>query len=400
MKNTIILIITLAIQVLLTGCSKEPADTKAGHPAAARVASPDAANTSPVSTSFAELSRFKGMPPADLLKDPEIGKVIRSVVPQSQFKCLGEAMEWMPDLDLASDGSIGVTQTGSHAEGFRQSFLSITPKGSFDLVLLCQHLGVGIPKGKYQYFTTSSDLTAPMPKSVQEWLYQVGDSSDILIISNGKEVREVPFDTFVAELSAGAAAPFEQQAAAPSPRLPSTDAKAVQGENTQSLPAGTVVQTKVGGVMCGDFYSMNAFIETSKLGECLVAKVSRTTRVLNTPTNTPGWVFVYVTDSTAGLIRSSDLIVVQSAPPVATQGTSQRGWFIAEGATICIELKAIHRARVVQQLGHIAGLPDECILAPRAMSVRVIGNSAMPGISVIQVGTEQFFVQNGDLIYR
>lgn len=224
MKRTAPLVSLVALLGILAACSKEPDVTPADPP---------------VKVAFTNLERFSGMPPADLLKDEQIGKLIRSLVPQSDFKCLDEAMEWMPDLELASDGSLGVRQTGSHADQFRETYLSITPKGSFDLVLLCQIDAPGIPKGKYQHFTNSADLKSPS-KPVQEWLYSLGRAGDIVAVSDGKQVMDVPFDTFVAALSAGAAAPTERQATA-SPAHASADAKAA--------PAPEPPQTGGGGMI-------------------------------------------------------------------------------------------------------------------------------------------------------
>lgn len=164
-----------------------------------------------------------------------------------------------------------------------------------------------------------------------------------------------------------------------------------------TLSAGTVVLTKVGGVMCGDLHAMKAFMDTSVPGECVVAKASRRTRVLNTQTNIPGWVFIHISDSTAALMRTSDLVVAESAPAPAPRTEASRGQSVAEGATICTDLKAMNRAVALQRAGHVAGLPEECLLAPRTLPVRVLGASPMPGIVVVQVGTEQAFVKSEDV---
>jgi hypothetical protein len=166
-----------------------------------------------------------------------------------------------------------------------------------------------------------------------------------------------------------------------------------------TLPAGTVVLTKIGGVMCGDLHAMKAFMDTSVPGECVVAKASRRTRVLNTQTNIPGWVFIYINDSTAALMRISDLVVAESAaaPATAPRVEPSRGQSVAEGATICTDLRAMNRAVALQRAGHVAGLPEECLLAPRTLPVRVLGASPMPGIVVVQVGTHQAFVKSEDV---
>lgn len=166
-----------------------------------------------------------------------------------------------------------------------------------------------------------------------------------------------------------------------------------------TLPAGTVVQIKVGGVMCGDLDAMKAFVETSRPGECVVAKVSNRTRVLSTQTNIPGWVFVYINSTTAALVRTADLVVAEPAPAPARQAAMPRGPLISAGATICTDLRSINRAVALQRAGHAIGLPDECFLAPQTLPTRILGDSPMPGIVVVQIGTQQAFVQRGDLTY-
>lgn len=166
-----------------------------------------------------------------------------------------------------------------------------------------------------------------------------------------------------------------------------------------TLPAGTVVQIKLGGVMCGDLDSMKAFLETSRIGECVVAKVSNRTRVLSTQTNISGWVFVHISSDTAALVRTSDLVVVDSTPTAAPKATAPRGPSIVYGATICTDLRSMNRAVALQLAGQTIGLPDDCLLAPRTLPTRILGDSPMPGIVVVQIGTHQAFVQRSDLTY-
>lgn len=172
-----------------------------------------------------------------------------------------------------------------------------------------------------------------------------------------------------------------------------------QPSTAPTLPAGTVVQIKLGGVMCGDLDSMKAFVETSRIGECVVAKVSNRTRVLNTQTNFPGWVFVHISSDTAALVRTSDLVLVDSARTPAPQTAAPRGPSITYGATICTDLRSMNRAVALQLAGQTIGLPDECLLAPRTLPTRILGDSPMPGIVAVQIGTQQAFVQRGDLTY-
>ena len=168
-----------------------------------------------------------------------------------------------------------------------------------------------------------------------------------------------------------------------------------------TLPGGTVVQIKVGGVACSDLDSMKAFIETSKPGRCSVSQqVSIKTQVLNTQTNTPGWVFIKITNSVVALIRLSDLLVAEAAPAPAPQAEVSRGSFVAEGTTICTNLRSMIRTAAMLRVGHLSGLSDDCMLTPNALRIRVIGDSPMPGISVVQVGVDQAFVRSEDVTYQ
>lgn len=181
--------------VALCSCSKEGASTSADS---------NKSSDAKSNNGFSDLVKFKDKPPSDLLADEKIGSLIRSLVPRSEFKCLTDAMEWMPDISANTNGSIGESQTGSHADNFRKTYLSITPSGRVDLVLVCETDASGAAEHKYQYYS-NSDIKLPAYKGVVEWLYGVGDDHDRVVRSDGKHVVELSFQQFVESLSVNAA---------------------------------------------------------------------------------------------------------------------------------------------------------------------------------------------------
>lgn len=56
------------------------------------------------------------------------------------------------------------------------------------------------------------------------------------------------------------------------------------------------------------------------------------------------------------------------------------------------------RAAIMQRAGIINGLPFDCILAPQALQVSLLGDSSMHGITVVQVGSGQAFVRSKDVV--
>lgn len=56
---------------------------------------------------FNNLDYFKDKAPSELLSDPVIGKVMKSIIPAEQMKCLDDTFNYMPDISKFPDGSIG-----------------------------------------------------------------------------------------------------------------------------------------------------------------------------------------------------------------------------------------------------------------------------------------------------
>lgn len=133
---------------------------------------------------FNNLDYFKDKAPSELLSDPVIGKVMKSIIPAEQMKCLDDTFNYMPDISKFPDGSIGAEQSGSHADSWRYSYMRLTKDGDIDLIQTCsddtEHL-------KPYMFYTNRDIKEPVPESIKEWLAsnaerEIGD----IIITDGK----------------------------------------------------------------------------------------------------------------------------------------------------------------------------------------------------------------------
>lgn len=186
-KIASVLILTSCV---VFGCSKQEAAPQAvgGQP------TPVAEKTSE-QPKFPNVKSFGGHPPWDLVKDEVIGKVIRSLVPPSQFKCMDDLFNYLPDLELIPDGSVEASTTGEHAAQFTRSFISVSPDGVIHLGLECdfnEHIA-----HKFQYFTNSKSATPP--QSVLGWLYEASTARDKIVRSDGKNAVEQSRNEFLSK---------------------------------------------------------------------------------------------------------------------------------------------------------------------------------------------------------
>jgi hypothetical protein len=230
----------------LAACSKGPAQasiTGAASSASSTVA--QAASAPAVQTAAVpNLERFNGKPPGDLLNDELIGKVIRAVVPQSQFKCMDDIFNYMHDLEIDSSGTVTANMGGSHADQFMEAFISVAPGGVVNVVLQCDPQRD--PKGKYQFFTNEG-IRAATPKAILDWMYVVGRDGDTVTKSDGKEQIDISYAKFLEGLLAGAAK--NSTASATAPPIAVT-AAATNGVASQTAPVVTTGSPLIGDWTC------------------------------------------------------------------------------------------------------------------------------------------------------
>lgn len=187
MKLPKVVLSSAVFLLVLSGCSNDASDD--------REPSRNAPNLSAVKlTPFNELGRFNGVPPSDLMKDEIIGKEIRAIVPRTAFACMDNVFNYMRDLELGKDGALSATMNGSHADNFMEASVTVKPSGALTIVLQCvtEAEQTSSPK-KYQIFT-NGDIRSVDPATISG-IYDA-NPSDIVLITNGKEKIESPFEAF------------------------------------------------------------------------------------------------------------------------------------------------------------------------------------------------------------
>lgn len=209
MKNSSAISSILLCGFLLAGCSKSdgPSPTAKAHASA------------PAVTAFSDITSFKNKAPEELKKDDAIGKVLRNIVPQAQFQCLDEAFNYMPDLSLASDGSIQSSLSGSHADNWMEAFISVFPGGEVNVVLQCEP---GKDSGKEYLFFTNNSIDAPTPKPILDWFYSLPSGNSIVRKSDGRTSRQMSASSFLENQLAEAAKPLSAQNASVDSSMPSS----------------------------------------------------------------------------------------------------------------------------------------------------------------------------------
>lgn len=146
-----------------------------------------------------------------MLKDPVIGKVIREIVPSDKMICLDDTFNYMPDLSKMSDGSIGGSASGSHAEGWRYTFLRVSPDGEVDILHACEDITHNKTTNTTNPLTyilhTNRDLNSAPPVTLKEWLDSVTGTVvkeiDNLIVTDGKKNLKISPEELAARSVAG-----------------------------------------------------------------------------------------------------------------------------------------------------------------------------------------------------
>lgn len=248
---------TLALLLLagcaITGCSKSDS---AAPPAAPTIAPQVVA---PAPNKLDNLALFNGKAPEGLVADATIGQSIRSVVPQSQFKCLSETFNYMPDLVLEGDGSLLATLSGSRAENWLMAYLSVNPSGLIDVVLRCPAEQQQMSDAPFLYFTNRK-LTDPAPKPVQDWFYVVGQESDLIKVSDSQVTNDIKFPDFMKGMLVNAANPKPNAPVAQSP----TASMVVQGGGIHASGSDIGGTWKCGNDRAGGA-SLVKFLDNGKL---------------------------------------------------------------------------------------------------------------------------------------
>ena len=188
----------VAVALSLAACSKveEPAKSPAvPHPVAAKSEPVKAPPQRTQRTPFGDLSALDKGAPDDLLKHELIGKAMRELVPQTQFACMDNTMNYMGDLELQKDGSVMTSSNGSHVDHWIEAFVSASADGAVELVLACNPEGSS--QGKYQYYSNAADPG----KDLLKWMYSVGRDGDVIVKSDGKVAMSIPFAKFVQTLA-------------------------------------------------------------------------------------------------------------------------------------------------------------------------------------------------------
>lgn len=251
----------ITVLTLAQGCS-EQTET----PPIAAVNSPAQSSSAGTLTPLPDVVKFDKRAPNDLVSDEKIGRVIRSLVPQGDFKCMDEIFNLLSDLELKPDGYVIAIANGSHADNFAEGLVTVSKAGAVHIVLNCD--GDTGPIKKYRYYTNEGIKSTP-PGPVKNWLYTVASpsavSDTIIVKSDGKTSVDTPWnDLFAKEELARAqkqqSAPV-QSGGVPSEGSPSKKAQpevaAPATNRGRTLPAGTVVCSEV-----RSFYKVNAIERT------------------------------------------------------------------------------------------------------------------------------------------
>lgn len=298
---------TLMLAMALTACSKETPSAETVKIVSEQADKSPEGDKPLQHAQFKGLANFNGKPAWDLVKDDVIGKRIKEIVPQSQFKCMDDIFNYMPDLELQSDGSVQASLNGAHVDQFMEAFISASPNGSINVVLNCDPQS--IPKGKYQFFTNQEPQADPA-KEVLEWIYVVGSDDDKVLRSDGEKMVEIPFGKFV-------------QAVTPESKpvvtvaTPPVSARAMP--NTEARPSPKLARpvqlyVNAGATICGDMYGMNKARAIAKTGNpyaklpesCVIMTQSAPTRILRESTQIPGVVIIDA-GKTAAMVDRNDL---------------------------------------------------------------------------------------------
>lgn len=409
----------------LVACSKDP--SQASIAVAAGGSSSAVAQAAPASamqvSAVQNLERFRGKPPGDLLTDESIGKVIRALVPQSQFKCLDDLLNYMPDLEALADGAVVSKLSGSHADRFMEGYVSAAPNGTVVVVLQCDPQAA--PKAKYQYFTNAG-LGSPPPKAVLDWMYVVGSDGDVISKSDGKERVEVAFSAFVESLRVGAASAAtvssSGQLASSGAPLPTRTAVAAGQPNVNGVTVSaadlagswTCQTTGSNGGMVEEAYDFqpqgsfsSADQRTRLTGSYEVSGSTVSLRVLGatqggTTVASDAIVDLRVDALTNEELRFQSVVrrsgtarrsaCMKTKPPVQAQatrrstGNGQQVRYLPAGSVICLSVRSFYKVNAIERTGNqLASLPDDCDHIGTDSRVNVLKTTSDPVVGMLHL---------------
>ncbi len=339
---------------------------------------------------FGNLTRFKGKPPWDLVKDDVVGKEIRAIVPQSLFKCMDDVFNYMRDLELSSDGSAAASGSGSHADQFVESFISVSPSGTVNIVLNCEPQGT--PKGRYQFFTNEG-VRALTPKAVLDWMYTVSRDGDTIVKSDGKEQIEISPATFLETLLVAAAKDTGAAAAvspskAMAPIVPNGAAVSYAGVAGSwtcriTVPNGNTVAETYDFQPQGSFSSVGQ--NTRLTGSYEAAGATVSLRILGATRDGITVASDAMVDLSVGTLTEQELrfdsvvrksgtkrssACVKAEPHAANTRVNetagpvrqvQRGTRVSAGSVICLSVRSFHKVNAIEMTGNAyASLPSDC----------------------------------------
>ena len=176
-------------------------------------------------STFSNLQRFKGKAPSTLLADPEVGPVIRKLVPQNRSKCLDDAFNYMPDLTVDGDKFVHAQLDGSHASNFMEAYISAAPSGEVYVLLRCESMTTS--KGTHLLFT-NADPKSPMPDAIKQLVVDNGGQNDVIIAAHGQTTTKIAIVDFANVATNDSGNTADAQQLPTSEQAPATSAPQVQ----------------------------------------------------------------------------------------------------------------------------------------------------------------------------
>ena len=374
----------------------------------------DAVATTPVLQPFQNLGNFKGKPPDDLLKDPAIGQAIRAIVPQPRLKCLDDALNYLPDMQIDSSGAAMSSLNGSEVDRLRKDFLSVSTNGAINIVLQCDVQTD--PMAKLRLFTNEG-IRAATSKATLDWLYGMTSPGDVVEKSDGKEQEDIPYERLFSEILATAAKPHPANVAV---RAPIAAAPAVEGQ-WQCRSTGTdgnaqtfflfkehLLAYNVGKTLqleSSNFDSTGAqrhgtFEKITRNGTSVEMSIPY---VIEFRSAQQGHLAfdMKVNFAKGDSVSSNECVPMTDTEsdaatrnrPAATKRVATQA--IKAGAVFCTTSLSLRKAEVLKGINS-SHLPDDCQVADAPIPVEIVGSDAL-GNAVIQNSGGQAIVRYGDL---
>lgn len=106
--------------------------------------------------------------------------------------------------------------------------------------------------------------------------------------------------------------------------------------------------------------------------------------------------------ATTFLGAEQKLVEKQTAKPAPEQPQRPQQIFITAGATICLDMYGMNKARAITASGnpHVQ-LPDSCVVMKSAAQTRIIQSSTpIPGVVIVEAGSNAVMIDQNDLSRR